>query len=91
MLFYAAVLEEKAAAIHALGVYASECPHAFGPFIETSLDLALKMVEYFHEIVRDEAYTTLSHILKAALHHYPHTADGSPHPFKGEKGRCRAY
>ena len=70
-VLFAAVLEEKAAALHALGCYAEQCPQAFEPFIEKTLELVLNAAVYFHEIVREEAYTALAQILKAAVHHYP--------------------
>jgi hypothetical protein len=46
------VLDEKSAAMHALGVYAHYCPLGFSSHIPPALELASRGVAYFHEDVR---------------------------------------
>ena len=48
----AAVLDEKAAAAQALGIYAAEAREAFAPHIEDALATLVAMANYFHDDVR---------------------------------------
>ncbi len=67
----AAVLEEKAAAMMSIGIYAEVSLAAFAPYLEKALSLAADMSEYFHEDLREQAYTSLPSLLKACLAAYP--------------------
>jgi len=73
---FAAVLEEKSAALHALGTFAECVSASFGPYIEESLKMVVQLVDYFHDTVRDEAYTALAALLKATTVVYPAGATG---------------
>ena len=48
----AAVLDEKAAAAQALGIYAAETREAFAPHIEEAMATLEAMANYFHDDVR---------------------------------------
>jgi len=48
----AAVLDEKAAAAQALGIYAAEARAVFAPHVEEALATLLAMANYFHDDVR---------------------------------------
>lgn len=75
-LCHAAVLEEKAAALHALGAYAEHVPGSFAPHIESALKLVLHMCEYYHDTIREEAYSVLSDILQATEANFPPPGPG---------------
>ncbi|KAM7470358.1 hypothetical protein LguiA_008541 [Lonicera macranthoides] len=60
------VLDEKAAATQALGLFALHTKSAYAPYLEESLKILLKHSSYFHEDVRLQAVTGLKHILTAA-------------------------
>lgn len=75
MFASAALLEEQSAALHALGSYAENAPHGFAPYIEKILPLVLQLCEYYHDTVREEAFTVLGDILHSAREHFP---TGSP-------------
>lgn len=78
------MLEEKSAALHALGTFA-ECVSAhFAPYIEEALKMVVQLVDYFHDTVRDEAYTALAALLKATVACYPPHPSGPP-PFEPGK------
>ncbi|XP_076928217.1 uncharacterized protein LOC143592100 [Bidens hawaiensis] len=65
------VLDEKAAATQALGLFALHTKSAFAPYLEESLMIMIKHSIHFHEDVRLQAITGLKHILTAA-HVYLH-------------------
>lgn len=46
------MLDEKAAAAQALGIYAAETRAAFAPHVEEALATLLAMANYFHDDVR---------------------------------------
>lgn len=46
------MLDEKAAAAQALGIYAAETREAFAPHIEDALATLVAMANYFHDDVR---------------------------------------
>ena len=73
----AAILDEKAAATLALGSYAEETLVAFAPYLERSLEVVLGLADYFHEEVREQAYTALPCLLKSALAAFPNLAPGA--------------
>ncbi|KAJ4874232.1 ARM repeat superfamily protein [Raphanus sativus] len=60
------VLDEKAAATQALGLFALHTKSSFAPYLEESLRIMDKHSGYFHEDVRLQAITGLKHILAAA-------------------------
>ena len=77
--FRAAVLEEKSAALHALGAYAEHASGPFKPYVERSLKLVLQMCEYYHDTIREGAYTVLADILQATEANFPPPGPGSCH------------
>ncbi|KAI3805139.1 hypothetical protein L1987_27228 [Smallanthus sonchifolius] len=60
------VLDEKAAATQALGLFALHTKSAYAPYLEESLRILVKHSSYFHEDVRLQAITGLKNILIAA-------------------------
>ncbi|KAF5813829.1 putative importin-beta domain, importin beta family [Helianthus annuus] len=60
------VLDEKAAATQALGLFALHTKSAYAPYLEESLRIMVKHSSYFHEDVRLQAITGLKNILIAA-------------------------
>ncbi|KAI7742673.1 hypothetical protein M8C21_027816 [Ambrosia artemisiifolia] len=60
------VLDEKAAATQALGLFALHTKSAYAPYLEESLMIMIKHSISFHEDVRLQAVTGLKHILTAA-------------------------
>ncbi|KAK9905642.1 hypothetical protein WJX75_003705 [Coccomyxa subellipsoidea] len=75
------VLDEKAAATQALGVYARETLAHYAPYIEQTLGVLLRMASYFHDDVREQAYEALSFLVAATTKAFPADAQGevSPH------------
>ncbi|KAL1831816.1 hypothetical protein ACET3Z_001467 [Daucus carota] len=64
------VLDEKAAATQALGLFALHTKSAYAPYLEESLKILIRHSTYFHEDVRLQAITSLKHILTAAQEVY---------------------
>lgn len=64
------VLDEKAAATQALGLFALHTKSAYAPYLEESLKIQIRHSTYFHEDVRLQAITSLKHILTAAQEVY---------------------
>ncbi|KAI9071084.1 hypothetical protein K1719_046949 [Acacia pycnantha] len=60
------VLDEKAAATQALGLFAQHSKSAYAPYLEETLRILKKHSGYFHEDVRLQAIIALKHILTAA-------------------------
>lgn len=60
------VLDEKAAATQALGLFALHTKSSFAPYLEESLKILVRHSSYFHEDVRLQAIIGLKHILTAA-------------------------
>jgi len=60
------VLDEKSAAVCALGCYARHCGAAFAPHLERVLPVLLTMSRYFHEQVRQQAYDALARCIACA-------------------------
>lgn len=60
------VLDEKAAATQAIGLFALHTKNFFAPYLEDSLKIMVKHAGYFHEDVRLQAVTALKHMLTAA-------------------------
>lgn len=60
------VLDEKAAATQALGMFALHTKNSYAPYLDESLKILVKHSTYFHEDVRLQAIIALKHILIAA-------------------------
>lgn len=60
------VLDEKAAATQALGLYALHTKNSYAPYLEESLKILVKHSSYFHEDVRLQAIIGLKYVLTAA-------------------------
>ncbi|KAK3222483.1 hypothetical protein Dsin_009508 [Dipteronia sinensis] len=60
------VLDEKAAATQALGLFAFHTKNSYAPYLEESFKILVRHSGYFHEDVRLQAVTSLKHILTAA-------------------------
>ncbi|XP_044490164.1 importin-4 [Mangifera indica] len=60
------VLDEKAAATQALGLFALHTKSSYAPYLEESLKILVRHSGYFHEDVRLQAVISLKHILTAA-------------------------
>ncbi|KAI3509342.1 hypothetical protein L1887_24553 [Cichorium endivia] len=73
------VLDEKAAAIQALGLFALHTKTAYEPYWEESLRIMVKHSIYFHEDVRLQAMTGLKHTLSAAHACLQGHDDGASH------------
>ncbi|XVE91916.1 hypothetical protein REPUB_Repub01dG0052500 [Reevesia pubescens] len=71
------VLDEKAAATQALGLFAQHTKSSFAPYLEESLKILVRHSGYFHEDVRLQAIIALKHILTAAHAIFQCQNDGS--------------
>ncbi|KAI9169349.1 hypothetical protein LWI28_011035 [Acer negundo] len=60
------VLDEKAAATQALGLFAFHTKNSYAPYLEESFKILVRHSGYFHEDVRLQAVTSLKHILTVA-------------------------
>ncbi|XP_057870292.2 uncharacterized protein LOC131076946 isoform X2 [Cryptomeria japonica] len=65
------VLDEKAAATQAIGLFALHTKSAFTPYFEEALEILTKHVGYFHEDVRLQAIIGLQHLLTATQETFP--------------------
>ncbi|XP_019169356.1 PREDICTED: importin-4 [Ipomoea nil] len=59
------VLDEKAAATQALGLFALHTKKSYAPYLEETLKIMVKHSSYFHEDVRLQAIIGLKHVLTA--------------------------
>ncbi|KAL1536317.1 importin-4 isoform X1 [Salvia divinorum] len=59
------VLDEKAAATQALGLFSLHAKSFYSPYIEETLTIIVRHSTYFHEDVRLQAITSLKYILEA--------------------------
>lgn len=75
-MLHAGVLDEKASASQALGLYGEATGALFAPHIEETLNMLQKMANYFHCQVREQAYTSLPLLFVAALQAFPNQASG---------------
>ncbi|XWS22893.1 hypothetical protein CRYUN_Cryun29cG0075000 [Craigia yunnanensis] len=71
------VLDEKAAATQALGLFAQHTKSSFSPYLEESLKILVRHSGYFHEDVRLQAIIALKHFLTAAHAIFQCQNDGS--------------
>ncbi|XP_048317794.2 uncharacterized protein LOC107427857 [Ziziphus jujuba] len=60
------VLDEKAAATQALGLFALHTKNSYATYLEESFKILVRHATYFHEDVRLQAITALKHNLTAA-------------------------
>lgn len=67
------VLDEKAAATQALGVFALHTKSAFTPYLLDCLNVLKKHAGYFHEDVRLQAMIALQHVFTATQAAFPGT------------------
>lgn len=58
-------LDEKTAAIHALGQVALACPNRLGDYLPKLLEVMETLWDYFHSIVREQTVTTYQQIVEA--------------------------
>lgn len=72
----AGVLDEKASACQALGLYAEATGPLFAPHLEETLSMLQKMANYFHCQVREQAYTSMPLLFTAAMQAFPNQASG---------------
>ncbi|PIA47429.1 hypothetical protein AQUCO_01400235v1 [Aquilegia coerulea] len=70
------VLDEKAAATQAIGMFALHTKSSYAPYLEESLKILVKHSSYFHEDVRLQAITALKHMVTAAQEVYQGHNDG---------------
>ncbi|KAB2620412.1 importin-4-like [Pyrus ussuriensis x Pyrus communis] len=70
------VLDEKAAATQALGLFALHTKASYAPYLEESLKILVRHSGYFHEDVRLQAIISLKHILTAAQAVYQNHNEG---------------
>ena len=78
---FAGILDEKAAATQALGLYAKATLELFGPHVERTLGVLQRMASYFHDDVREQAYDALAYLLAATAKAFPSLAPGKLFPF----------
>ncbi|KAJ4710372.1 ARM repeat superfamily protein [Melia azedarach] len=70
------VLDEKAAATQALGLFALHTKSSFAPYLDESLKILVRHGGYFHEDVRLQAVISLKYILTAAHAIFQSQSDG---------------
>ncbi|TQE06279.1 hypothetical protein C1H46_008128 [Malus baccata] len=70
------VLDEKAAATQALGLFALHTKASYAPYLEESFKILVRHSGYFHEDVRLQAIISLKHILTAAQAVYQNHNEG---------------
>lgn len=71
------VLDEKAAATQALGLFALHTKSSYAPYLEETLKILVRHSGYFHEDVRLQAIISLKNVLLAAQAICHGHADGS--------------
>ncbi|CAL5224745.1 g7478 [Coccomyxa viridis] len=70
------ILDEKAAAAQALGLYAKGTLELYGPYVERTLSILQRMASYFHDDVREQAYDSLAYLVAATAKAFPTSAPG---------------
>jgi len=60
-------LDEKSAAVHALGVFALHCPRGFFSHMESSMETLEKLWDYFHENIREQLLITYHHFVMSLV------------------------
>ena len=74
----AGVLDEKASASQVLGSYPEHTGALYAPHIEETLNMLIKMGNYFHCQVREQAYTSLPLLFTATHQAFPAQPSGWP-------------
>mmetsp|Transcript_7080 Transcript_7080/g.26039 ORF Transcript_7080/g.26039 Transcript_7080/m.26039 type:complete len:1099 (+) Transcript_7080:125-3421(+) len=72
------VLDEKAAALSALGTYALKCGAQYKPYIESTVEVLDQLSTYFHEDVRIQAVLGMSHVFAATVKTFPSAVPTDP-------------
>ena len=72
------VLDEKASASQVLGSYPEHTGALYAPHIEETLNMLIKMGNYFHCQVREQAYTSLPLLFTATHQAFPAQPSGRP-------------
>ena len=72
----AGILDEKAAATQALGLYAKATLELYRPYGERTLATLQRMSSYFHDDVREQAYDSLAYLTAATSKAYPSPTPG---------------
>lgn len=72
------MLDEKASASQVLGAYAEHTGPLFAPHIQDTLSMLLKMGNYFHCQVREQAYIALPLLFTATAKAFPAQPSGKP-------------
>ena len=72
------VLDEKASASQVLGSYPEHTGVLYAPHIEETLNMLIKMGNYFHCQVREQAYTSLPLLFTATHQAFPAQPSGWP-------------
>ena len=75
-IYFAGILDEKAAATQALGLYAKAMLELYGPHVERTLGVLQRMAGYFHDDVREQAYDALAYLVAATAKAFPSLAPG---------------
>lgn len=73
---HAGILDEKAAATQALGLYAKATLELYGPYVERTLATLQRMSGYFHDDVREQAYDSLAYLTAATSKAFPFPTPG---------------
>ena len=73
---FTGILDEKAAATQALGLYAKATLELYGPYVERTLSILQRMASYFHDDVREQAYDSLAYLVAATAKAFPTSAPG---------------
>ena len=85
---HAGILDEKAAATQALGLYAKATLELYGPYAERTLATLQRMSGYFHDDVREQAYDALAYLTAATSKAYPSSTPGEAHRAAHPQGIC---
>ncbi len=75
-VYIAGILDEKAAATQALGLYAKATLELYGPHVEHTLCVLQRMAGYFHDDVREQAYDALAYLVAATAKAFPSLVPG---------------
>eukprot|EP00891_Asterochloris_glomerata_P009671 jgi/Astpho2/9671/e_gw1.00146.14.1_t len=76
-LLCAGVLDEKAAAVHAIQGYATATKAGFMPHLERAMKLVEEMANHVHEAAREMAYQAMPALLAAVADAYPSQTPGT--------------
>ena len=72
------MLDEKASASQVLGSYAEHTGALFAPHKEETLNMLVKIGNYFHCQVREQAYIALPLLFTATVQAFPAQPSGVP-------------